>query len=106
MSTLLMNADEFIGTRELRTHLPSILQHIQETHSAVVITSQGKPQGVLISVEEYIALIETVQDLTNKELVKAIETARKEMAAGRSKELDSYLKERERRTSKRSKKIA
>lgn len=104
MSTLLINADEFIGTRELRTHLPSILQHIQETHSAVVITSQGKPQGVLISVEEYLALIETVQDLTNKELIKAIDMARKEFAAGQGKKLETYLNERGQKKLKGSRK--
>ncbi|MCL4538159.1 MAG: type II toxin-antitoxin system Phd/YefM family antitoxin [Bacteroidetes bacterium] len=106
MSTLLIHADEFIGTRDLRKHLPNILQDIQETHRTFVVTSQGKPQGVLISVEEYVALIEMVQDLNNKELVKAINTARKELAAGHGKKLDDYIEDRTSKKPKRSKKIA
>jgi prevent-host-death family protein len=94
MEKLLINADDFIGARELRENLPSILKDVKEEYRTVVVTTNGKPAGVLLSVDAYVDLLETIDDLQNVELLAEIEKSRKDIAAGKGISLDEYDKKR------------
>jgi prevent-host-death family protein len=94
MEKLLINADDFIGTRELRAHMTSILNDVKESNRTIVVTTQGKPAGVLLSVEGYLSMLEEIQDLQNADLIAAIAQARKDIAKGKGESLDNILEER------------
>ena len=70
---------KFIGTHELRTKLTDLLKDLHKEGGEVVITSQGKPSAVLMDVELYLELQETLRDLSEpgfvEELNKAVEEA-------------------------------
>lgn len=104
MEKLLINADDFIGTKELRSDMTSILSDIKENDRTVVITTQGKPAGILLSVEGYLSLLEEIEDLQNAELVAEIALARKEIAEGKTMTLDDYLADRAKKASRKKKK--
>lgn len=106
MEKLLINADDFIGTRELRADMASILKDVNENSRTIVVTVQGKPAGVLLSVDEYISLLETIEDLENVELLADIAQSRREIAEGKGITLEQYIKERAKRKEKKSKRIA
>lgn len=107
MEKLLINADDFVGTRELRANMTSLLNDIKESNRAIVITNQGKPTAVVISVEGYISLIETIEDLQNKELLAAIASARADITAGKGIALDKYLDGKKKNSrAKKSKRVA
>ena len=106
MEKLLINADDFIGTRELRENLPSILKDVKDEYRTIVVTTNGKPAGVLLSVDAYVDLLETIEDLQNVELLAEIEESRREIAEGKGITLEQYIKERAKRKEKKSKRIA
>ena len=110
MEKLLINADDFIGTKELRSDMTSILSDIKENDRTVVITTQGKPAGILLSVEGYLSLLEEIEDLQNAELIAEIALARRELAEGKGVSLDDVLQERSvadaKKTAKKRKKVA
>ncbi|MFH1736671.1 MAG: type II toxin-antitoxin system Phd/YefM family antitoxin [Actinomycetota bacterium] len=104
MEKLLINADDFIGGRELRENLPSILKDVKEEYRTVVVTTNGKPAGVLLSVDAYVDLLETIDDLQNVELLAEIEQSRKDIAEGKYMTLEEYDKKRRAEEAARKKK--
>lgn len=93
MEKLLINADDFIGTKELRSNMTGILNDVKENDRTIVVTTQGKPAGVLLSVEGYLSLLEEIEDLQDAELVATIAQARKDLAEGKGISLDECLVE-------------
>jgi PHD/YefM family antitoxin component YafN of YafNO toxin-antitoxin module len=56
---------------------------MREQHESFAITQRGKIEGVLLNIEEYESLIETLEILSDRELVKRIERGLKDTKAGR-----------------------
>ena len=56
---------------------------MREQHESFAITQRGKIEGVLLSIGEYESLIETLEILSDRELVKSIEKGLKDVRAGR-----------------------
>jgi prevent-host-death family protein len=91
---LLINADDFVGTRELRAHLTNIIEDIRENDRTIVVTVQGKPAGVLLSVSGYTSLLEEIDELQDAALLASIAEARAEISAGKGVGLDQALRNR------------
>jgi antitoxin YefM len=68
---------------DAKDRLSEIIKSAQETHERFVITKNGKPAVVLISVDDLEALEETLEILSDAKLVAAIRKGRSEAAAGR-----------------------
>jgi prevent-host-death family protein len=61
-----------------------LLGQLGGERSVVTITRNGVPAGVLMSVEEYEALLETVEILADPGLMRALRRARRGFARGRT----------------------
>ncbi len=57
---------------DAKTHLASILADVTQLGERYVITRSGRPAAVLLSVEEYEGLVETLEILADPELSDAI----------------------------------
>ncbi len=58
-----------IFATKLKNTLPEILKRVEKGESYIVIR-KGKPSAVLLNIEEYESLVETVKFLTNKKFLK------------------------------------
>ena len=58
-----------IFATKLKNTLPEVLKMVEKGESYIVIR-KGKPSAVLLNIEEYENLVETVKFLTNKEFLK------------------------------------
>lgn len=65
-----------------KTHLAHLLAEVQELGEQVLITRSGRPAAVLLSVQEYEGLIETLEILADPELAKAVRTGLDEAGRG------------------------
>jgi len=65
-----------------KTHLARLLAEVQELGEQVLITRSGRPAGVLLSVQEYEGLIETLEVLADPELAEAVRRGLDEAARG------------------------
>ena len=61
-----------ITLSDAKTHLARILAEVAELGERYVITRSGRPAGILLSVEEYDGLVETLEILADPELSDAI----------------------------------
>lgn len=76
---------------EARNKLTKLVDAVSKTFARVTITCKGKPGAVLISSEEYEALVDMLEILSNKETVKSLKRAREDVKAGRVKPLDDVI---------------
>ena len=61
---------------EAKTHLAKLLADVETLGEEVVITRSGRPVGVLLSLTDYEALIETLEILADQDLSNARDPGR------------------------------
>lgn len=74
---------ETIPASKAKTYFSQLLRRMREQHESFAITQRGKIEGVLLNIEEYESLIETLEILSDRELVKSIERGLKDVKTGR-----------------------
>ena len=82
-----------ISVRELRPSLSKVLKRIHNRFDRYIITKRGKPEAIIMSVEDYESLLETLEIQSDKELVKRLEKAEQDYKKGKFKSLDQIEKE-------------
>lgn len=90
----------FVGTYELRKNLPLLLRRLQKSDEGVVVTRRGKPAAMLLSVQKYLAmkmlneeLEEAIKELADKDYLKELAKAEREIRAGKGKAAQKVFKE-------------
>lgn len=85
--------DTTLPLTDARNKLTKIVDEVSKTFTRFTITRKGKPEAVLMSREEYDALIDTLEILSSQETMAAIRRAEKDIKAGRVKPLKDIIKE-------------
>lgn len=78
---------EEIPLAEVKDRLSEVVETIRRQHGRVVITKHGHPAAVLLSTEDLASLEETLEILSDPELMAAIREAEADVAAGRTEPL-------------------
>jgi prevent-host-death family protein len=68
---------------EAKTHLARLLAEVEKLGEGVTITRSGRPAGVLLSVEEYEGLLETLDILADSKLMASIRRGLRDAEKGR-----------------------
>jgi prevent-host-death family protein len=68
---------------EAKTHLARLLAEVEKLGEGVTITRSGRPAGVLLSVDEYEGLIETLDILADAKLMASIRRGLRDAETGR-----------------------
>jgi antitoxin YefM len=69
-----------VGVRELRTKLSSLLDEVSNRRGHVVVTRNGAPAAALVPIDEYEALEETAEVLSDPDALAALEAGLAEIA--------------------------
>jgi len=67
---------------EVKARLPELVLGVQEREEEIVVTRNGRPAAVLVNVDEYQRLKETVDVLSDPELMRQIRRSRQFYATG------------------------
>lgn len=81
-------ATETISLTELRPRLSDLIDRAHEHFDRFLITRRGRAQAVLLSSDEFEGLLETLDILSDQELVRQLVEADQELAAGGGHSLD------------------
>ena len=82
-----------ISIRELRPNISKVIKDIHGKFDRYVVSRRGKPEVVMISIEDYESLIETVEIESDKALMQRLKKAGQEIALGKGKSLNDLHKE-------------
>ena len=88
-----------IPLADVKARLSAVLDEVRDTHERVVITRNGRPEAVILSVADLEALEETLDLLATPGTLEQIRQAEDEIARGEAidaDELDRLLDERRR----------
>jgi antitoxin YefM len=69
-----------VPVREFRTHLSELLSDVADRRDHVLVTRNGKPAAALVPIDEYEALEETAEILSDSATLAAIEVGVAELA--------------------------
>lgn len=81
-----------IPLAEARANLSRIVDEAVRTHERVEITRNGTRAAVLLSADDYDALLETLDILSDADLVREIADAQAQEARGEVHQLDEVMK--------------
>lgn len=82
-----------ITLKNLRPKLPGIIADVDSKMDRFIITKRGKPVAMIISVDDYDSMLETLDILSNAGLMKKIKKAKAEVKKGNTKALDIVERE-------------
>jgi antitoxin YefM len=68
---------------EAKTHLARLLAEVEKLGEGVTITRSGRPAGVLLSIEEYEGLLETLDILADSKLMASVRRGLRDAEKGR-----------------------
>ncbi len=78
---------------EIREQITRLPERFEQKPEAVAVTRHGKPVMAILPWELYESIIETLEVMSDAELMAAFREGVKDMEEGRTKPLDDVLKE-------------
>jgi antitoxin YefM len=82
-----------IPVREFRSNLAEVLSDVADRRDHVVVTRNGRPAAALVPIDEYQALEETAEILSDTETLSALRAGLDELARGETIELGDLRRE-------------
>jgi antitoxin YefM len=92
---------KIVPVREFRIKLSQLISDVADRRDHVLVTRNGKPAAALVPVDEYEALEETAEILSDSATLQAIEAGLAELARGDSVTLDDLRSDLEDRRAAR-----
>jgi len=77
---------------DARARLSELLDEVRGSQEHVVITRNGRPVALLMSLDEYESLEETIEVLSDEDLMEQLRQSEEDVKAGRLVDLDDLLK--------------
>ena len=84
---------KIVPVREFRTKLSELLSDVADRRDHVLVTRNGKPAAALVPIDEYEALEETAELLSDPDSVAAIDAGLAELERGETVSLDDLRRE-------------
>lgn len=82
-----------VPAREFRAHLSEMLSEVADRRNHVLVTRNGRPAAALVPVDEYEALEETAEILSDPDAMSALELGLAELARDEVVTLDDLREE-------------
>jgi antitoxin YefM len=84
-----------MSIKALRPALPAVIDGIDRKMDRYVITKRGKPAAIMMGVDDYESLLETLDILTDKETMTRLKQGERDIAAGKTRSWKEFKKRNE-----------
>ena len=82
-----------VPVSEARHTLPDLVARMRKLMDRVIITRKGKPEAVIMSIDEYESWVETLELMSRPKTVKGIREGLADLKAGRSRSFEEVFGE-------------
>jgi len=89
----LREIDSFISITEAKNKLLDIIRTVENNDDVIAITKKGIPKAVILSVEKFEGILETIDILTDEKAMRSLRKSLKEADAGRWISHESFFNE-------------
>lgn len=73
-----------ITLKELRPRLPKVISRVDHELDRYIISKHGKPVAVLLSIDDYESMIETLDETSNRDTLARIRKGMREAKTGKT----------------------
>jgi antitoxin YefM len=84
---------KIIPVRDFRSNLSQVLSDVADRRDHIVVTRNGRPAAALVPIDEYEALEETAEILSDSDALNALQAGLGELARGETIEFDDLRRE-------------
>jgi prevent-host-death family protein len=88
-----MEMAKLVPVREFRSNLSRLLSDVADRRDHVLVTRNGKPAAALVPIDEYDALEETAEILSDADAMAALEAGLAEVERGETVTLSDLRRE-------------
>lgn len=82
-----MSAAEHLPLADVKNRLSEVVERLEREHGRVIVTKHGRPAAVMLSIEDLESLEDTLEILSNPQLLKDIRSGDRDVKAGRTERL-------------------
>ena len=82
-----------VPVREFRSRLSELLGDVADRRDHILVTRNGRPAAALVPIDEYEALEETAEILSDRDALAALETGLAELERGETVSLEDLRRE-------------
>ena len=77
------HVDQFIPITQAKTHFLDLVRRLQKQQDAVAITKDGVPTAVLLSMDHFEGMMETIDILSDRKTMSSLRRSMKQAQAGK-----------------------
>ena len=74
---------KILPVTKVKRELLDILKSMEEEYATITMTRNGEPVGVMMTPERYESLLETIEILSDKNILRALKTSQKDFKSGK-----------------------
>lgn len=82
-----------IPVSEARQNLPELVTRMRKLLERIIITRNGKPEAVMMSIEEYESWVETLELMSSPGAVRGVREGLADLKAGRARSFEEVFGE-------------
>jgi len=80
--------ETYVPVTQAKAKLLDIVRQIGDTNDTIAITKNGVPEAVMLSMKKFEGLLETIDILSDTEMVNQLKESAKDVQAGKLVDLD------------------
>ena len=77
------HVDQFVSVTEAKSRLLNLVRDLKTRHEIVAITRDGVPSAVLLSMDQFEGLMETIEILSDQKAMRSLRRSLKQAETGR-----------------------
>ena len=85
------NIDQFVSITKAKAQLLDLIRRVQKQPETVAITREGVPTAVLLSMEQFEGLMETLEILSDHTTMRSLQRSMKQAQAGKWEKSESVF---------------
>ena len=74
---------QILPVTKVKRNLLTILKSMEEDEATIALTRNGEPVSVMMTLSRYEALLETIDILSDKQILRSLEKSKKDFKSGR-----------------------
>ena len=79
----MVELQKILPVTKVKRELLDILKAMEEEYTTIMVTRNGKPVGVMMTLDRYESLLETIEILSDKKILRTLKASQKDFKSGK-----------------------
>ena len=79
----MVELQKILPVTKVKRELLDIIKAMEEEYATITVTRNGEPVGIMMTPERYESLLETIEILSDKNILRALKASQKDFESGK-----------------------